>query len=48
MMMQSAMLVTAANVHYISGMSLLSGQQFQKGVMALALEKNVYANTVLL
>lgn len=38
-MMQSAMLVTAANVDYFSGMNLLSDQQFEKGVMTCALEK---------
>lgn len=40
MMMQSAMLVTA-NVDYFSGMNLLSDQQFEKGVMTRALEKQM-------
>lgn len=39
--------LTAANVDYISGLNLLSDQQFEKDIMARALEqKNRYANTV--
>lgn len=37
--------ITTSNVDYISAMNLMSGQQFEKGVMALPLEEK-YANTV--